>query len=284
MKFVLTLLFFKFKFYNKKMEIKLIQVKSMLNRSKINNGYTLNPYLGCPQDCVYCYNQHFIQRLRPKEKWGQFLDVKINAPEILTKEIIKKPKMPVFLSTVTDPFNPLETKYQITHKCLKILIENFWPISILTKSNLILNDLNLLKMGRSNIEVGFTITTLDDRVAKIIEPKTSPPTNRIQALDIFKRTGFKTYAFIGPILPELTELPALFQTLKNKADEIWLDTLNTNPLNWQGIKKTIQKHWPKILPIYEQNFFKDRKKYQIQLRHQAQNLSQKYQIPVKICF
>ena len=153
------------------MRIRLIRVKSILNRSKINNGYTLNPYVGCGHGCVYCYNQDFLLRLRrpaltepeqdksfggqtcirrSPEKWGQFLDVKINGPEILAKEIIKKPKMPVFLSTVTDPFNPLEAKYQISQRCLEILLRHQWPVTILTKSNLILRTIDLLKQFKKN--------------------------------------------------------------------------------------------------------------------------------------
>lgn len=276
------------------MKIRLIQAKSVLNRSKIGDGYTLNPYVGCPHGCIYCYNQHFIGRLRPDEKWGQFLDVKINAPEILAKEILKKPKMPVFLSTVTDPYQSLEQKYRITNKCLKILIKNQWPISILTKSNLVLRDLNLFKEFSINsgnnqsqsglIEIGFTLTTLDDRMAKIIEPRASLPSERLKALSILKQTGLKTYAFIGPVLPGLTDLSVLFLELKEKVNEIWLDTLNTNLLNWQGIKRTLQKYWPKLLLIYEDNFFKNRKNYENQLRKECLDLSQKYQIPIRLCF
>jgi len=266
------------------MQIKLVQAKSILNKSKLTgDGYTLNPYLGCTHSCVYCYNQQFIKRLRPNQPWGQFLEVKINAPEILAKEVKKMPKKPVFLSTVTDAYNYHEKKYQITRQCLEILLKYQWPITILTKSDLILCDLDLLKQFKAK-EIGFTLTTLDSRATKVLEPGASSSEQRIEALKKLHQAGIPTYAFIAPILPYLTDLPAIFQILHGQVNEIWLDSFNTSLANWQGLKEVFGKNWPDLVQQYETIFFKNRKQYLEQLRKQVQALGERYQIPIQVYF
>ena len=265
------------------MKIKIIKAKSILNKSKLSGGYTLNPYVGCSHGCAYCYNQEFIQRLRPNQKWGQFLDIKVNAPEILKKEVQKRPKNWVFFSTITDPYNHFEKKYQITRSCLEILLKYQWPISILTKSDLILRDIDLLKKFKEK-EIGFTLTSLSPKIAKILESKTSLPAERITALEKIHQAGIPTYAFIGPILPYLTDLSAIFKTLKGKADEIWLDSLNTRGANWQNLKHVLKENWPELAPKYENIFFKNKQAYESKLEQQVRKLSQEFKISIKICF
>ncbi|MGC9048776.1 MAG: SPL family radical SAM protein [Patescibacteria group bacterium] len=266
------------------MKVKFIQAKSILNRSKINDGYTLNPYVGCPHGCVYCYNQDFLSHIRPlSEKWGQFLEVKINAPEILGKELQRKPKDWVFLSTITDPYNPYEQKYQITRRCLELLLRHQWPVSILTKSILILRDLDLFKKF-SEIEIGFTITTLDNKTAKILEPKTSSPLLRIRALEKLNQAGVSTYIFVAPILFELTNLKEIFKISRNKVNEIWFDTLNTKSANWQGLVEILKNHFPKLLFRYQKIFQKQRFEYEMRLKKEIKLLSQQFKIPCKIYF
>lgn len=264
------------------MQIRLVQAKTILNQSKLSRGYTLNPYLGCTHGCVYCYNQNFIQRLQPNDQWGQFMEVKVNAPEILEGEIKKKPRGSVFLSTVTDPYNPLESKYQLTRKCLKMLIENKWPVSILTKSDLVLRDLDLFKQSPKKVEIGFTITAPDDKTAKILEPGAPLPSQRIKALATLKTAGIRTYIFVAPVLPKLTNLSLLFSTLRNKTDEIWFDTLNTRAENWQELRNILVKYWPGYVALYEKLFFQERKKYRQDLKKEIRTLSRVHKIPVKI--
>lgn len=268
------------------MKIIFLQVKSILNKSKLG-GYTLNPYVGCPHGCVYCYNQHFIKTIGKEEKWGEFLEIKLNAPEILEKEIngkYQKQKDVVFFSTITDPYNPLEKQYQLTQRCLKILIHYQWPVQILTKSDLVLRDLEIFKKFRQHLEIGFTITTLDHRAQMIFEPGASSIEKRIEALKKLKKAGLKTYAFIGPILPHFTHLKQIFEVLKDKVNLLWFDTLNTNKENWQGLEKVLKIHYPRFLPEYKTIFFLKRKEYENQLREEIEFLAKYFKIPIKICF
>ncbi|MCX7778640.1 MAG: radical SAM protein [Patescibacteria group bacterium] len=268
------------------MQIRFRQAKSILNRSKLG-GYTLNPYLGCPHGCVYCYNQHFLKTIGRQEKWGEFLEIKLNAPEVLEREILGKYrnlKDDVFFSTITDPYNPLERQYQLTRHCLEVLLKNEWSAEILTKSDLILRDLDLMKRFRHRLKIGFTIITLDQRAGMILEPGAPSLERRMDALKKIKKVGLKTYVFVGPILPHFTNLKQLFEILKDKVDQIWFDTLNTKKENWQGLEKTLKIHYPSLLNDYKKIFFANRKDYENQLREEIKFLAKYFETPIKICF
>ncbi len=181
------------------MEIREVRAKTILTASRITD-YCINPYMGCGFGCAYCYAQLIIRKFHPNEKWGSYVDVKINAPELLEKEITRSKKGVVMLSSVTDPYQPLEGKYELTRKCLEILLKHDFPVTILTKSPLVTRDISILKKFRG-CTVGVTITTNDDKTKNIFEPFTPPFADRIEALKRLHESGLKTYAFIGPMLP-----------------------------------------------------------------------------------
>lgn len=163
-----------------------------------------------------------------KEGWGRFIDVKINAPELLDKEIKKKEAKRVWVSGVCDPYQPIEEKYELTRKCLEILIENDWPVTIQTKSPLVLRDLGLLK--RSNkIEVCFTITTADEKIKRIFEPLAPSIKKRVDALARLHLEGIRTQAMIAPLLPEAR---GLVNELRGKIDSVLIDRMNYHYGDW----------------------------------------------------
>src|SRR5271169_2288592 len=164
------------------MIINEIKAKSILSKSQVYN-YTLNAYIGCSHKCLYCYAMFMKRYTGHTEAWGNFVDVKINAPELLAKEVKKKSIGRVWISGVCDAYQPLEKKYQLTKRCIEILAENGWPFTIQTKSPLVLRDIGLLKKA-TDCEVGFTITTADEKVKKIFEPYAPPSGKRVEALSI----------------------------------------------------------------------------------------------------
>jgi DNA repair photolyase len=163
-----------------------------------------------------------------KEPWGEFVDVKINAPDLLQKEINKKPPGRVWISGVCDPYQPIEKKYELTKKCLEILIQHDWPITIQTKSPLVLRDVELLR-GNSKIEVGLTITTGDDDVRQLFEPNAPPIKARIRALEELHLARISTFVMIAPMLPKAEELVAV---LRGKADYVLIDRMNYHYGDW----------------------------------------------------
>jgi DNA repair photolyase len=204
--------------------IKEILAKSALTPSRIEGiDFALNPYTGCAHGCRYCYADFMKRFSNHQEPWGSFVDVKINIPQLLEKKLQRekyrtmnfglipdlepgaKPMEQsvnklVSLSTVTDPYQPLEQKYQLTRRCLEILLHYQMPVSILTKSPLVLRDIDLIKQFKT-IDVGITITTDRDEIRKIFEPGAPPIQARIDTLKQLHRQGIKTWIFVGPILP-----------------------------------------------------------------------------------
>jgi DNA repair photolyase len=157
------------------------------------------------------------------EPWGEFVDVKVNAPQLLRKQLKRAKPGVVALSTVTDPYQPLEKNYQLTRGCLEVLLEHQFSLNILTRSTLCLRDLDLFKQFR-NIEVGFSVTTHDEAIKRIFEPYSPSIHSRIEALRTLRNEKIGTYAFIGPLLP-LDPKP-LVTMLDGLVDEVLIDKMN----------------------------------------------------------
>ena len=209
------------------MKISEITVKSILSKSQVYD-YALNPYVGCGHECVYCYAKFMKRFTGHKEKWGEFVDVKINAPELLAHEVKRKKTGRVWISGVCDPYQPLEERYMITKRCLEILVENGWPFTVQTKSDLVTRDIETLKKAHDS-EVGFTITTADERIRKIFEPGASPLRKRIEALAALHSEGIKTFAMVAPILPGTEGLASI---LTGNVEYVILDRLNYHHADW----------------------------------------------------
>ncbi|UCE41205.1 MAG: radical SAM protein [Candidatus Aminicenantes bacterium] len=205
------------------MIIREIQAKSILNKSKIFD-YCLNPYTGCQTSCQYCYARLFMPRYSGhKEPWGEFVDVKVNAVDLLRRQLERAKKGTVWISSVCDPYQSLEAKYRLTRGCLEELLKKQFPVNIQTKSKLVLRDLDLIRQFAA-IDVGFTIATDDETIAKLFEPKASPVRERIKALGIIHDAGVRTFAFIGPLLPGNPE--KLANNLTGKVDYVYIDRMN----------------------------------------------------------
>ncbi|MEM5766162.1 MAG: radical SAM protein [Candidatus Aenigmatarchaeota archaeon] len=249
------------------MIIREIKCKSLLNKSQLAD-YCINCYVGCGHGCKYCYADYITKRFSQHiEPWGEFVDVKVNAPEILKREIIKKNRGRVFISSLTDPYQPLEEKYKLTRRCLEILLKHQFPIIIQTKSSLVVRDLDLLKKFK-NCEVGFTITTLDEDVMKIFEPNSSSVQDKLKAIEILKKEKINVYVFFGPVLPNLSDknLEEYFEKMvEMKVDGVWIDKLNLKPGVWISLKKVLEEKYPELLKkwrdilFFDNNYWKELK-------------------------
>ena len=268
--------------------MKEIRAKTIITPSKIPGAdFVVNPYAGCLHSCVYCYAQFMKKFLNESAEWGKFCYPKINAVELFAKEIKKIPeRSSIMFSSVTDAYNPLERKYELTRKILEILTDYNMDLNILTKSDLVLRDLDILKKMK-HLEVGFTITTTNEKFQKILEPGASSPQKRFAALKILKQTGIDTFAFIGPILPYFADLENIFKGLSEAGVEYALvDTFNTKGANWTGVTNVLKKYWPKVLEKYKEIYLNEinYRKYIIDLRNKVLELSKKYNLPVKVVF
>jgi DNA repair photolyase len=182
-----------------------------------------------------------------REPWGQFADVKTNAPELLQREIAKSSPGRVWVSGVCDPYQPLEKRYQLTRKCLEILLQHGWPVTIQTKSPLVLHDVDILK-DRDKLEVGLSVTTADDGMRRLFEPYAPPIAERIRALEQLHQAGVRTFAMIAPLLPGAQELAAI---LKGKVDYVLIDRMNYHYGDWvyrkYHLEDAISKEFCRVL-------------------------------------
>lgn len=199
-------------------------VKSILSKSGIPGiDYCVNPYVGCSHGCRYCYATFMKRFTGHSEPWGTFVDVKKNAPEVLRRQIGRVAGGHVMISSVTDPYQAVENNYRLTRQCLEVLVSHPGSVGILTKSPLVLRDLDVLKKLKE-VEVGFTITTNNEEMRGIFEPYAPPIQSRIQALKTLHENGIPTYVFIGPVLPMDPE--ALSEKIRPYADSILIDRMN----------------------------------------------------------
>jgi len=203
------------------MNINEIHSKSILSPSKIYD-YVINPYVGCQHGCTYCYARFMKRFTGHREPWGEFVDVKVDAPDLLGREITRKKKGTVWMSGVCDPYQPLEKQYRLSRQCLDILVAHHWPVVIQTRSPLVLRDIDLFRRAE-RIEVGLSITTADDAVRKAFEPHAPPIGERVRALASLKRNGIRTYAMIAPILPGAEDLVDM---LGGTVDHLIVDRMN----------------------------------------------------------
>ncbi len=198
-----------------------VYTKTILSKSKVFD-YTINPYIGCEHGCTYCYARSMRRFTSHKEEWGKFVDVKVNAASLLQREIKKKRPGIVWISGVCDPYQPLEKEYELTKRCLEILLTHGWPVTVQTKSPLVLRDVESLRKF-DKVEVGLTITTADENIRKIFEPNSPTVEQRIETLEKLHSAGVKTFAMIAPLLPK-TE--GLATQLSGKADCVLIDKMN----------------------------------------------------------
>jgi DNA repair photolyase len=245
--------------------VREIQCRSILTKSGIEGvDYALNPYVGCAHACAYCYATFMKRFTGHKEAWGAFVDVKSNAAEVLARQLRRAKPGNVNLGTVTDAYQPLEAEYGVTRACLEALTDWEQPITILTKSALVLRDLDLVKQLR-DVEVAFTITTLDDELRQQFEPGASPISERLAALHTLAEAGIRTWAFCGPLLPFLSdgepEIDALFAELKRaRVGAVLVDSLNLRGAAWGNVRRVLEAYYPDLIPGY-QRLAGDRKPY-----------------------
>jgi len=157
------------------------------------------------------------------EPWGQFIDIKVNAPELLRKQLPRARKGTIWIASVCDPYQPVEASYQLTRKCLQEISRYQFPVFVQTKSDLVVRDLDILT-GIRDIEIGFSLATDSDRIARIFEPGAPSITRRLKALEKIKSRNLKTFVFVGPILPQ--KPGKLISMIKGLADKVFIDRLN----------------------------------------------------------
>ena len=223
------------------MIIKYIKCKTGLSYSKLPGlDYSLNPYVGCQHKCAYCYAPNVLKIDR--EEWCSNIGVKYNIPIILSNELKKKKNGTIGISTVTDPYQPIDKKYKLTRYCLEQLLIHDMPICVQTKSSLIVRDIDLISKF-SDAEVMVSIGTINDSERKMLEPGSSSINDRLDALKEYSDIGVKTSIFFGPIYPTIKteDIADIIDTFaETGAKEIMVDKFNLKP----GVGQALEEKMP----------------------------------------
>ncbi|MDP2649349.1 MAG: radical SAM protein [bacterium] len=272
-----------------KIQVREIECKTAIGKCGFpGGGWAINPYIGCGHNCLYCYGRFIKRFTQHLEPWGYFVDARINIAQVLKKQI-KSPKFKsgqIYLGTVTDPYQPLEEKYKLSRQILEVLKDYPVSLSILTKSDLILRDLDLLKQFK-NLDVNFTINSLDEKWKSCVEPESTSVEKRLEAAKKLSEEGIKVFAMMGPYFPNFTDPEKLFSEFKKAGiSSVFTESFNTTGGNFTQVEEVLAKHYPSFLPTFAEILFNSKKfnEFYESERKKILSLSKKYNLPVTINF
>lgn len=249
--------------------IQEVETKNIMTKSKLPvGGYSVNPYIGCPHACRYCYASFMKRFTGHSEDWGTFVDVKNWEP-------IKNPQkyagQRVVIGSVTDGYNPQEEVFENTRKLLQQLKNSDAEILICTKSDLVLRDIDILKdMGK--VTVSWSINTLDEAFKNDMDKAVSIE-RRLRAMKTVYDAGIRTVCFVSPVFPGITDIKAIFERVKNQCDLVWLENLNLRGGFKQNIMEYIKSEFPELYPLYQDIYNKKNRSYFEQLEAEAKQLA-----------
>jgi len=247
-----------------------LEAKSLLNRCdskrQLPFTWTINPYRGCEFGCRYCYARytHEFMEMRDGMEFEQKIYVKQRAADLLRHELRRvKPHESIALGTATDPYQPAERRYEVT----RAILEEFarrrgFELGIVTKSNLIVRDMELLKQvaATNRVSAHITVTTLDVNLARILEPRAPRPDLRLDAVRALAQAGIRVGISCSPVVPGITDARADLEALIRAAADSGADYVFANPLFLKPCSAAV------FLPFLEENF-----------PHLAENYRQRYQ-------
>ncbi|HDJ26243.1 MAG TPA: radical SAM protein [Candidatus Bathyarchaeota archaeon] len=268
------------------MEYAPVAVSSALNELRRRDpwygcAYTLNPYRGCELACPYCYG--WAERWRApyqrralrgsvgldafisgsegaggQRAAGPAIFIKTNMPSLLRRELRRKARDVVMVGSITDPYQPCEERFGLTRRCLGILLEHGWPVQVATKSTLILRDLELLRAlsEKASCSIFITITTLDEGLARLLEPRAPGPGERLEVVEELSEEGLEVCVCMIPVFPGLTDDEGAIRDVAGAAREHGARRFLTGLLTLPGEVRerflaVIKAQFPELLPLYE---------------------------------
>jgi DNA repair photolyase len=245
-----------------------LPARSLLNRCtsrRVPFTWTINPYRGCEFACKYCYARytHEFMEMRDGLDFERKIYVKQQAAWLLRRDLKKvKPGEEIAIGTATDPYQPAEKRYQVTRGILEELaLHRGLEIGMVTKSELIVRDADLLReVARNNaLFVNVTVTTLDAKLARILEPRAPRPDLRLEAVGKLNAAGVNTGVICAPVLPKITDSPSALEALVRATKQAGGKYIYANPLFLKPCSATIflpflEKEFPHLVADYRKRF------------------------------
>ncbi len=241
--------------------------------------YQIDPYIGCEHLCYYCYALNDAET-----DWTQEILIYQDFVDSLEQELSTLKPQPVYFGWNSDPYQPAEENYRYTRQAIEILAERGFSVSILTKSDLVLRDVDVIKQMPES-SVGLSIAFQEEDVRELFEAKAQPNHRRIAALKSLKEAGIETYALICPIMPFISDLEALIGMAAAHADTLWFYGLSMNEpgdRNWRYVRKILDDHFPELMEKYHRIAFSSNHPYWLKLRHKLEEIKLKSHLNMKI--
>ena len=262
------------------MKIKPCANRLVLNPCTLENiNYQVDPYIGCEHYCYYCYALN-----QAETDWSKEVLIHKDITSQLESELAGIPLQTIYMGWQTDPYQPCEAEYRQTRQVLELLLEKGFSASILTKSDLILRDTDLLqKMNEAS--VSFSVAFNDNRTRRLFEANTVDNEKRIEALRQLKEAGVRTGALLCPVIPYITDAIQLIDMLAPCTDVIWIYGLSINDRsdqNWLNMQKILSREFPDFLEQIEQAIFSKEHIYWAQLRDDLVTLKNDRQLNLNI--
>ncbi len=239
------------------MIVKEIETKSVMTKSNLPvSDYSVNPYVGCTHGCKYCYASFMKRFTNHPEPWGEFIDVKMWPPIQHPEKYAGKE---AFLGSVTDCYQPCEARYKRTRALLEELQGSGISISIATKSDLVLRDMDLIKTF-PNARVSFSINTVDEAFRREMD-RAASIARRLAAMKELYDAGIQTVCQIAPIFPGITDVKAIIEAVRDRCNLIWLENLNLRGDYKVRILEWVHEHHPKLDGLYQEIYGRGKRDY-----------------------
>lgn len=258
------------------------EAKSIITKSKLPDAdYVINPYLGCPHGCIYCYAEFMKRFSKHSEPWGAFLEIKQVAGEVNFRTV--RPDETILIGSVTDAYNPYEAKYGVTRDLLSKMTSCAARVEILTKSKLVCRDVDLL-LSIPHVAVGISLNTIDDGFRRRIEPFASTVSDRITALRTLHEAGIETYLFVAPFFPGITDALQLLRRTAGYVNYVCFENLNLRGSYRTRVLSMISNEFPNHLQLYDRIYNGKYYDYWDEKEHELKQLCSEMQIPCRIYF
>lgn len=247
--------------------------------------YVINPYRGCSYGCVYCYARKNKAFAKHDKKWGSFVDVKVNALEVLLMELESHHPKKVLIGSITESYQPAEKKYEITRAILAELASREIPVTILTKSNLIVRDIDILKKVQDN-KICFTVNTLNEKDKLVFEPASSSIKARIKAVKDLSENSINAYVHVGPVFPFITDFEGLMHEFCGVTDELVFESYNMQVSQEQEIYGAVKNGFPDKYEAFCEIFSSEEKynAYWENLESEIRKLNKQYNYKLSFFF